>query len=344
MAPILGSMARIQLEGHSIEDLASPTIESYSTPLSSPLPPSSFTKTPAGTQKHIPTSLDNLALRARTIDPNSVQLSPSLRVPLEYAHSPSQSKMSYNSGNLSLGTLPGSSGLAAGPADQYVYGDVPPSARTPRAPTSTPAANSDSQDSSQTITHDPRSRHVSSVSNGYDNGRQQEPPAPESPCFVHSLLDRGASLRNWLELNGTVSPGYTSSQSTAFSNTPHGTSSSSNTSHSSLASNPLKDGPGSVHDPSLSSRDGSSGPADASSSVTKDAGQVTTAHFPPQHHSHRAPMPRRHEVEFSSGSGSGTSGGEDEAYEDDERDDGPSLTKQLAETAVGVRELSKQLG
>lgn len=96
-----------------------------------------------------------------------------------------------------------------------------------------------------------------------------------SPCFVHSLLDKGASLTDWLRSNKEHSAGYNGevgvAQSLQRAKTPNG----------------------------------------------QLNGRITPV------------------------SGSSISG----ITEDDEDDDFQgSLTKQLAETAVGVREMSKQLG
>jgi NAD+ kinase len=130
-------------------------------------------------------------------------------------------------------------------------------------------------------------------------------PASESPCFVHSLLDQGASLRNWIQRNAAQSPTYASQ---ADSSPP---------SDSGLGS--------SVH----SSRE-----AEIKTGQTEES-RPQHVHQPPHTRAHG-----RHNL--SDGDFSGSSASE---YDDEEDlDDGPSLTKQLAETAVGVRELSKQLG
>lgn len=129
--------------------------------------------------------------------------------------------------------------------------------------------------------------------------------SPASPCFVHSLLDRGASLRNFIELNSAPSPSYTTaSAGTANSTSP-----------------PVSDsghGGSAVSDRSPLSK----------AEMDPDSGLGVSRTLDSHHADHR-----------SRGSSF------DSQYSiSEEEDEGNSLTKQLAETAVGVRELSKQLG
>lgn len=108
--------------------------------------------------------------------------------------------------------------------------------------------------------------------------------ATNSPCFVHSLLDHGASFSNWLGRN-----------------------------------NDRPRSPDSGKGSSVSSTDVPHIPHGADLSTTKPLDNLHEKHV------HRVPQ-----YDFDSRSSSD--------------DEGNSLTKQLAETAVGVRELSKQLG
>lgn len=140
-------------------------------------------------------------------------------------------------------------------------------------------------------------------------------PLPTSPCFVHSLLDRGASLRNFIELNSAPSPGagYAYFPGTGISST------------STSSSSPVSD---SGHGSSIKSDPLSS--LDNSATMLDNAAGVGIARVLDEQQQH--PHDRRGSAVDSDLSVS------------DEEDEGNSLTKQLAETAVGVRELSKQLG
>lgn len=146
-------------------------------------------------------------------------------------------------------------------------------------------------------------------------------PLPTSPCFVHSLLDRGASLRNFIELNSAPSPGagYAYFPGTGTSTSSTSTSSSSPVSDSGHGSS-IKS------DPLSTSLDNS---ATAANMLDNPAGVGIARVLDEQHQN---PHDRRGSAVDSDLSVS------------DEEDEGNSLTKQLAETAVGVRELSKQLG
>ncbi|KAG9018673.1 hypothetical protein FRB90_010588, partial [Tulasnella sp. 427] len=102
------------------------------------------------------------------------------------------------------------------------------------------------------------------------------PVLPKSPCFVHSLLDKGASLTDWLK---SSTPTYDSKPKTQDDESRHG---------------------------STTSYTGSPTPSDSSNSLGFQTSSPT---------------------EY-----------------DEEEDGAASLTRQLAATAVGVREMSKQLG
>lgn len=103
-----------------------------------------------------------------------------------------------------------------------------------------------------------------------------------SPCFVHSHLDKGASLADWLR-----------------------------TRKSGLD----------YHNPNANGINGTlSGPRDEVQPMTTSSGDLYGVQYPEP-----APMEPVLGVE-------------------DDEDYGGSLTRQLAETAVGVREMSKQLG
>ncbi|KAG8908052.1 hypothetical protein FRB99_000871, partial [Tulasnella sp. 403] len=115
---------------------------------------------------------------------------------------------------------------------------------------------------------------VASAIPSHMSPRRSQPAAPKSPCFVHSLLDKGASLTDWLRDTSGVKSGERP--------------------------------------------------------------------FPPQHRSssssHTSPSPSN-----SSSNSLGFIPGSPTEY-DEEEDGAASLTRQLAATAVGVREMSKQLG
>jgi len=138
--------------------------------------------------------------------------------------------------------------------------------------------------------------------------------SPASPCFVHSLLDKGASLRNFLQLSHPhPSPEYNNSihsSESPDSDSGRGTS---------LRSEPLSGG--------SSDKSGVMGVAGGPSvGVAKI--------LDPQRHG-----AFHHEPTYLRGSATDS----DLSLSEDE-EEGNSLTRQLAETAVGVRELSKQLG
>lgn len=169
---------------------------------------------------------------------------------------------------------------------------------------------------------------------GYGNNIPQT-----SPCFIHSHLDRHGSLQGWLQTKGSGPP-------------PAGSSSAPNSSHAPHRNTHLHNGPTPVRATPTPSRQ---------------------PHHSHSHHQHSPHLPRprvqspnqspvgsKTTSPIMNGSGSNgekSSGGYDsdrssqvggsaildgDLAEDDE--EGGSLTKQLAETAQGVREMSKELG
>ncbi|KAG9035632.1 hypothetical protein FRB95_011038 [Tulasnella sp. JGI-2019a] len=119
----------------------------------------------------------------------------------------------------------------------------------------------------------------SAIANGHHPHPSRKPAAPVSPCFVHSLLDKGASLTDWLQETGGRGneTGYFNDEQQPPSPVPH--------------------------QPPASSQNYISSPSTES----------------------------MHSLGLTS------------EY-DDEEDNAGKLTRQLAATAVGVREMSKQLG
>lgn len=144
---------------------------------------------------------------------------------------------------------------------------------------------------------------------------------PPSPCFIHSHLDRTGTLQDWLQagtsqsaprLNGPPSRhgnGLSQSHPASSSRRPHIPQHHARH-HAATQNNPL---------PDISS----AGSSRVTSPIT------------------RAPSTSGYESDKSSiAGGSALLDGD---FMDDEDDTG-SLTRQLAETAQGVREISKQLG
>ncbi|KAL5523927.1 hypothetical protein ACEPAG_8100 [Sanghuangporus baumii] len=127
-------------------------------------------------------------------------------------------------------------------------------------------------------------------------GYSRQPVIPlKSPCFVHSFLDKGASLADWLKGKHHSMPGISSPVSPQTAK------------------------------PSLSVGD---------ASRLNDM-QTKPSHGPFAQASQRiVPLLQ---PKLSPGSSV-------DSDLDDEEEEGSSLTRQLAETAVGVREMSKQLG
>ncbi|KAI5123867.1 hypothetical protein M0805_005684 [Coniferiporia weirii] len=133
-----------------------------------------------------------------------------------------------------------------------------------------------------------------------------QPTSLKSPCFVHSYLDKGASLADWLRSKQdtmmSVSRGFTGPSPPLLPHPAH-----------SLPHSPL-------HSPGLHTQPHS--------------------HIGQGHHHHYQAI---HPVMPSSYSQSSPGSSPSSDFDDDD-DGAASLTRQLAETAVGVREMSKQLG
>ena len=157
-------------------------------------------------------------------------------------------------------------------------------------------------------------RHQLSQSQSQPAYNQQ----PKSPCFVHSYLDKGASLTDWLRQRGSDM----------------------------LRSDVNAHGPGGIG----VAKGLQHNPNDASPSTAKNPTFQHTQHG----HNHfktpfapAVPTPFNHqrlpsnEMGFSYQSSPSSSSPSDF---DDEESNAGNLTRQLAETAVGVREMSKQLG
>ncbi|KAK4689907.1 NAD+ kinase, partial [Tremellales sp. Uapishka_1] len=134
-----------------------------------------------------------------------------------------------------------------------------------------------------------------------------QPAAQQSPCFIHSHLDRHGSLQDWLRNKGN--------NPTAKAH-PHPHSHPHNHAHV-VSAHPQQAHIPSHHKPSTSAKQGLRSPATSTSGYESDRSSV-------------------------GGNGSRAASGEVDG-ESEEEDTG-SLTRQLAETAQGVREMSKELG
>ncbi|KAL5528281.1 hypothetical protein ACEPAF_7417 [Sanghuangporus sanghuang] len=158
---------------------------------------------------------------------------------------------------------------------------------TPSAGSSTVTQRNYSPAAAALLHHSSRSSHP---------GHHRQPSIPlKSPCFVHSFLDKGASLADWLKGKHHSMPGISSPLSPQTAK------------------------------PSLSVGDAS----------LPNNLQTKPSHGPFTQAPQRvAPLlqPER------------SPGSSVDSELDDEEEEGSSLTRQLAETAVGVREMSKQLG
>lgn len=135
---------------------------------------------------------------------------------------------------------------------------------------------------------DPSSAAMSSEDTGAatvvpDHHEPSPGALPKSPCFVHSLLDKGASLTDWLKSSN------------------HGAG---------------------LHDDKSKNRD------DAQRSVSRHGSSTSYTGSP-------SPSESSNSLGFQTSS---------PTEYDEEEDGAASLTRQLAATAVGVREMSKQLG
>lgn len=146
-----------------------------------------------------------------------------------------------------------------------------------------------------------------------------------SPCFIHSHLDRHGSLQDWLKSKSNQPhPSHASSQQThAHSNHP-----SLNGQHTSQRPQKQPPFPQSYTRPFPNALSSNSSYSPSSSRVvsptTKD-GSIS-----------------EYESERSSSTGVGSAILDGDLMDDEEA--AGSLTKQLAETAQGVREMSKELG
>ncbi|KAG8911952.1 hypothetical protein FRC01_005384, partial [Tulasnella sp. 417] len=158
---------------------------------------------------------------------------------------------------------------------------------SPVASTLSPPAGQTHQNAA-TSSSDPSSAAMSSEDAGAatvtgDHHGPSPGIMPKSPCFVHSLLDKGASLTDWLKTSN------------------HGPS---------------------AHDEKTKNRDDSQRSVSRHGSSTSYTGSPT-----PSESSHSLGFQTSSPTEY-----------------DEEEDGAASLTRQLAATAVGVREMSKQLG
>lgn len=144
----------------------------------------------------------------------------------------------------------------------------------------------------------PAAAAATPVQHSSHTGHHRYPSVPlKSPCFVHSFLDKGASLADWLKgRHHHSTPGVSS---------------------------PI---PPQTAKPSLSATDASRGNMHITQTRLSH-GPYSQAPYPLK------PLPQPHGSPGSS---------VDSEFDDDE--EGLSLTRQLAETAVGVREMSRQLG
>ncbi|KAF8332048.1 uncharacterized protein EI90DRAFT_3123125 [Cantharellus anzutake] len=159
---------------------------------------------------------------------------------------------------------------------------------TPRPPSLTSAENS----SQRPPTLSPRQSHTGDIRT---STRHPATHTPRSPCFVHSLLDQGASLADWL---------YSAQGSNRSSSSETKARSSSSSDKAQTFVDEMI-----IGEPEVA--------------LAKGLG-LHNAHGSTAHPA--APPSDDWEIDSSSD------------------DEGNSFTKRLAETAVGVRELSKQLG
>jgi NAD+ kinase len=159
-----------------------------------------------------------------------------------------------------------------------------------RDPSSDLANSIEADPSSPTVAEESSPAHTPKITtmngNQYSHQRSQHAPDSEpmkSPCFVHSHLDKGASLSEWLRHKGQTAGG--------------------------AAQHP---------------------------GVTRNLHRT---------HDSRHHYQQEHDAEHGNGRGYATPS--DSVITDDINDEdeyGSSLTKQLAETAVGVRKMSRELG
>jgi hypothetical protein len=272
----------------------SPVTETFSTPPSSPFPPNPESDT-LGKQTPVSVTETVSASNCYSLERTSPKTKPTSTA-LTHLENPDLQSTGMTS-NIVLDFTSSSLDGATSPMNQK----TPTPEYQPASSTSSNPTTSHISDSATEQLQAPRHRRLAHVQ------------SPASPCFVHKLLDQGASLRNFLELNHAPSPGY--NNSTHLSRSPNSDSGRG----SSLHSEPLSDGP-----------------SDNNQMVMVGAGPgVGVARILDPHRLGGSQYDPTHPY------GSAT---DSDLSPSDEEDEGNSLTKQLAETAVGVRELSKQLG
>jgi hypothetical protein len=142
---------------------------------------------------------------------------------------------------------------------------------------------------------------------------------PPSPCFIHSHLDRTGTLQNWLQ--GSGSEQSTSNRPTTHHRNGHMPNQASSSRHPKIPVHQARQ---------IVTR--AQAPQDASSAGSSRVTSPT---------SRKEASMSGYESDKSSALG-GSALFEGDFMDDD--DDTGSLTRQLAETAQGVREMSKQLG
>lgn len=204
-------------------------------------------------------------------------------------------------------------------------------------------------DSSSTLTSLPPPRAPHSTSSASTATLQPTASAPastpravtsqtvplRSPCFVHSFLDKGASLTDWLR-----------------NERPHQQQQQQGDMMSVQRPLDVLPGVGAVSGAPFSRGASYSAPQNQAYmppnthahpiSPTSTGSNSSSGHLGPHHHPHQyvsaqhAVLPLPHSP-HSPGSSPGSEF-------DDEEDGANNLTRQLAATAVGVREMSKQLG
>jgi hypothetical protein len=151
---------------------------------------------------------------------------------------------------------------------------------------------------------------------------------PQSPCFIHSHLDRTGTLQNWLQAGETPSAS--------------GSGSGSKRANGPIPSS--RQGPASSHI-ATSSRHPRIPLHQARQAVTQAGNlpEMSSAGSSRVTSPTNKPEPSMSGYESDKSSMLGGSALLDGDFMDDDDDTG-SLTRQLAETAQGVREMSKQLG
>jgi len=147
----------------------------------------------------------------------------------------------------------------------------------------------------------------------------------DSPCFIHSHLDRHGSLQDWLVKNKSSHPQSSHGHSEPRQLNNVATSSRQHTHHTPHAHHPYL--PPQNHRRHSLQPSHSPYQTPGSSRVTSPTKEGSTNGY---------------DTDQSSMNGMGSAILDGDLI--DEREEGGSLTRQLAETAQGVREMSKQLG